>query len=119
MRLVEAVSDVADSLTVFFTNKVGTANEMGQPLEISYEDPELQGFMHSQGLGELNYDALDSLLKNPQNKELKDIIRSWDSQSIKLKTKVGADEPTTSTTPNSTAGKSVDQMAHNVVAKGR
>ena len=119
MRLFEAVSDVANSLTVFFTNKIGTADEMGQPLEISYEDPELIGFMHSQGLGELNYDALDSLLKNPQNKDLKNAIRSWDSQSIKLKTKAGADEQQASTTPNTSAGKSVDQMAHNVVAKGR
>jgi hypothetical protein len=119
MRLFEAVSDIADSLAVFFTNKIGTADEMGQPLEMSYEDPELQGFMHSQGLGELNYDALDSLLKDPQNKELKNAIRSWDSQGIKLKTKVGADDQQSNTNPNTSAGKSVDQMAHNVVAKGR
>jgi hypothetical protein len=119
MRLFEAVSDVANSLAVFFTNKIGTADEMGQPLELSYEDPELIGFMHSQGLGELNYDALDSLLKDPNNKELKNAVRSWDSQGIKLKTKVGAQDQETNLTRNSSAGKSVDQMAHNVVAKGR
>jgi hypothetical protein len=118
MRLFEAVSDVSDSLGLFLRNKIGVADEIGQPLSIPFSDPELQSFLHSQGIGELTYDALDSMLKKPENQELKDLITNYDEQEMTLKTKVGSDKQQTNLTPNSTAGKSVDQMAHNVVAGG-
>lgn len=119
MRLFEAINDVADTIAEFFRNKIGVADNAGQPLEIPYNDPELINFMHSQGLGELNYDSLDSLLKKPENQDLKSLVRSWDSESIKLKTKVGSEDQEQNLMPNSSAGKSVDQMAHNVVAKDK
>ena len=118
MRLFEAVSDVADSLAEFFRNKIGTADNLGQPLSIPYTDPQLQTFMHSKGFGELTYDALDSIINKPENKDLKDMITNYDSESITLKTKVEDQNQQAPMTPNSNAGKSVDQMAHNVISKG-
>jgi hypothetical protein len=119
MRLFEAVSDVVDSLELFFRNKIGEADKLGQPLTIPYNDPQLVSFMHSKGFGEISYDAIDSIINKPENAELKDMVSNYDSQGITLKTKVEAqNQQDAPMTPNSNAGKSVDQMAHNVVSKG-
>jgi len=119
MRLFEAVSDVVDSLELFFRNKIGQADQQGQPLQIPYNDPQLVNFMHSKGIGALSYDALDSLINKPENEDLKDMVANYDSQGITLKTKADAqNQQSTDLTANSNAGKSVDQMAHNVISKG-
>jgi hypothetical protein len=118
MRLFEAVSDVVDSLELFFRNKIGQADNLGQPLQIPYTDPELLNFLHSKGIGSLTYDALDGIINKPENKDLKDMILNYDSDSITMKTKAQSEKEPQSISPNSTAGKSVDQMAHNVVSKG-
>jgi hypothetical protein len=118
MRLFEAVSDVVDSLELFFRNKIGTADELGQPLQIPYNDPELLSFLHSKGIGALTYDALDGIINKPENEDLKSMILNYDSEGITMKTKAQSQQEPQSMSPNSTAGKSVDQMAHNVVSKG-
>lgn len=123
MRLFEAVSDVAASLELFFRNARDSAKEQQDQnpgaeidLNIPYDDPNLSMFLHSKGIGQLSQDALQSLMKDPDNEKiLKDlIIIGPEGVEINL----GQDKQAT-LTPNSSAGKSVDQMAHNVVAKNK
>ena len=118
MRLFEAVSDIVDSLVLYFRNKIGVADEQGQLLQIPYNDPQLTGFLHSKGLGAMTYDALDSLVQKPENQDLKSLVTNYDSEGFTLKTKAESqNQQQANLTPNTSAGKSVDQMAHNVVAK--
>jgi hypothetical protein len=119
MRLVEFSSTVADDVETVLRNLQGQVNarpEMGAPPPITYQ--ELSSLLNPLGYGNMNYDAFDAIVKQMKKSSpdtFDELVSNYDENGVTLNTK--AENPTAKLTTTGSSGKSVDQMAHNVVAK--
>ena len=76
--------------------------------------PAINNMMRSQGYAEITQDMMTKV--KDQIDPNGDLIQDITPQGIVLKTQVGTPEEPTASSKDSTAGKSVDQMAHNAVS---
>ena len=123
MRLYEFANGSADDVETLLRNILGQANTDRIPAKIPYVPLEPGGISLSQllnplGYGEIDYNTFDAIAKkmqqdNPEGFE--QLVKDYDSEGVTLNTKTEQDQP--AMTSNTSSGKSVDQMAHNVVSK--
>lgn len=113
MRLFEFADDAADGVETVLRNLLGQADTQHITAQVDYQT--LGNLLNPLGYGEMDYDAFKAVHdSNPER--FKDLVANFDSNGVTLKTK--AETPAQKTlTPNTSSGKSVDQMAHNVVSK--
>ena len=118
MRLFEfsgdSASDAGDDLETVLRNLIGRANTFHEPVTIDYE--RLSSLLNPMGYGEVNY-KLVKAIHDQDPERFKDLISDFDNEGITLATDAQEEKPEQQMTPNKQAGKSVDQMAHNVVSK--
>jgi hypothetical protein len=112
MRLFEFANDAADQIETVLRNILGSADTNNQTAQISYQ--QLSNLLNPLGYGEMDYDAFKAI-HDSDSERFNDIVDNFDSEGITLKTK--AQTPQQTLTPKGSSGKSVDQMAHNVVSK--
>lgn len=119
MRLVEFSNTVADDVETVLRNLQGQVDarpDIGAPPPISYD--ELSLLFNPMGYGEMSYrtfDAIANQMKKDDPETFDELISSYDENGVTLNTK--AENPKAKLTPTGSSGKSVDQMAHNVVSK--
>lgn len=124
MRLVEFSNTVVDDVETVLRNLQGQVDaqakanpETPPPGPITYE--ELSILFNPMGYGEMNYRSFDAIAKQMKKDDpetFDELISGYDSEGVTLNT-TGEEKPETNLTPNTSAGKSVDQMARNVVRK--
>lgn len=112
MRLFEVSDRFVDDLETVLRNLVGRGDSKHAPQSLSY--PALSNLLKNMGYGEIDYDQFVRLYD--ENPELQPLIQDYDDQGITLGTKVQSDAEADATQPGMPTGKSVDQMAHNVVS---
>ncbi len=112
MRLFEFANDAADDVETVLRNLLGQADTNQQTAQVDYQT--LSNLLNPLGYGEMDYDAFKALHDADPDK-FKETVANFDSEGVTLKTK--AETPAQKLTPNTSSGKSVDQMAHNVVSK--
>jgi hypothetical protein len=113
MRLFEvAGNQFQDDLANILKVLQGRANTKQAPSTVSWTV--LNGMLSSQGYGEVNQDIVTKI----KDKIGDDVIQDVTPEGIVLKTDVGTPEQDPSVSSNPRSGKSIDQMAHNVVSKG-
>ena len=115
MRLFEvAGNQCQDDLANVLKVMQGRANSKQTQSVVPW--PAINNMMSAQGYAEINQDMMTKVKDQVDPKG--DLIQDITPQGIVLKTEVSTPEEPTASSKDSTAGKSVDQMAHNVVSKG-
>jgi hypothetical protein len=113
MRLFEvAGNQFQDDLANVLKVMQGRANT--QQTQSTVPWPAINNMMKSQGYAEITQDMMTKVKDQVDPKG--DLIQDITPQGIVLKTEVGTPEEPTASSADSTAGKSVDQMAHNAVS---
>ena len=114
MRLFEFANDAADGVETVLRNLLGQADTQHITAQVPYQV--LSNLLNPLGYGEMDYDAFKAV-HDSDPERFKDLVSNFDSEGVTLKTKAETPQDQANLTPNKSAGKSVDQMAHNVVAK--
>lgn len=114
MRLFEFVDSAADDVETVLRNLLGQADTQHITAQVDYQT--LSNLLNPLGYGEMDYDAFKAI-HDQDPERFKDIVANFDSEGVTLKTKAETPADQANLTPNKSAGKSVDQMAHNVVSK--
>jgi len=125
MRLLEFAGDAADDVEVVLRNIKGLADTNRIPAHIPYtsDDPKaisLTHLLNPLGYGEIDQQTFDAIAKKMQqsNEEgYKQLVKDYDAEGVTINTKTEQDKEPSMSSSNTNSGKSVDQMAHNVVAK--
>jgi hypothetical protein len=113
MRLFEvAGNQFQDDLASVLKVMQGRANAKQTQSIVPW--PAINNMMKAQGYAEITQDIMTKVKDQIDSKG--DLIQDITPQGIVLKTKVGTPEEPAATSKDSTAGKSVDQMAHNAVS---
>ena len=111
MRLFEFANQAADDVETVLRNLLGRADSFQETAKVDYQT--LSNLLNPLGYGEMDYDAFKAI-HDADADRFKDLVSNFDSEGVTLKTK--AESPADAAlTPNTSSGKSVDQMAHNVV----
>ena len=117
MRLVEFAGDAVTDLQTALRNIQGQANTHDMPAEIPWEGPNsISQLMNPLGYEKMDLATFQSLQKQDPE-AFNNIVQDANEDGIILKTSAGEAEPAQQNTPDNARGKSVDQMAHNVVSK--
>lgn len=125
MRLFEFAGDAADDVEVVLRNIKGLADTNRIPAHVPYtsDDPKaisLTNLLNPLGYGEIDQQTFDAIAKKMQqsNEEgYKQLVKDYDAEGITINTKTEQDKEPSMNSSDTRAGKSVDQMAHNVVSK--
>lgn len=124
MRLFEFATGAADDVEMLLRNIKGQADTHRIPAHIPYtsDDPRaitLTKLMNPLGYGEIDYNTFDSIankMKETNEEGYKQLVKDYDDEGVTINTKTEQEnEPDVDVSDK--AGKSVDQMAHNVVSK--
>jgi hypothetical protein len=119
MRLLEFSNTVADDVETVLRNLQGQVDsrpEIGAPPPITYQ--ELSSLLNPLGYGDMDYRAFDAIVKQIKKTSpdtFDELVSNYDETGVTLNTK--AEDPKAQLTTTGSSGKSVDQMAHNVVSK--
>ena len=119
MRLLEFSNTVADDVETVLRNLQGQVDsrpEIGAPPPITYQ--ELSSLLNPLGYGDMDYRAFDAIvkqIKKTSSDTFDELVSNYDETGVTLNTK--AEDPKAQLTTTGSSGKSVDQMAHNVVSK--
>jgi hypothetical protein len=119
MRLLEFSNTVADDVETVLRNLQGQVDsrpEIGAPPPITYQ--ELSSLLNPLGYGDMDYRAFDAIVKQIKKTSpdtFDELVSNYDETGVTLNTK--AENPKAQLTTTGSSGKSVDQMAHNVVSK--
>jgi hypothetical protein len=119
MRLLEFSNTVADDVETVLRNLQGQVDarpDMGAPPPITYD--ELSSLLNPLGYGNMDYRAFDAIvqqIKKTSPDTFDELVSNYDETGVTLNTK--AENPKAQLTTTGSSGKSVDQMAHNVVSK--
>ena len=119
MRVLEFSNTVADDVETVLRNLQGQVDsrpEIGAPPPITYQ--ELSSLLNPLGYGDMDYRAFDAIVKQIKKTSpdtFDELVSNYDETGVTLNTK--AEDPKAQLTTTGSSGKSVDQMAHNVVAK--
>ena len=112
MRLFEVADRFVDDLETILRNLVGRGDSKHAPQSLTY--PALSNMLSNMGYGGISYDQFARIYD--ENPSLEPLVQNYNDQGIILGTKEQADKEGGQL--DRPTGKSVDQMAHNVVSKG-
>ena len=113
MRLNEvAGSRFQDDLAEILRVMQGRANSKQTTSVVPW--PAINNMLSAQGYSQVTQDMLTKIKDQVDPKD--ELIQDIKPEGIVLKTQVGTPEEPTASSKDSSAGKSVDQMAHNAVS---
>ncbi len=124
MRLVEFAGpfgpDILEKLRLLrdMANNTMKADPQATIPPLPYE--ELAQILDQGGDLAMNYEVFDQIaqkLKSENSEDFEDVVSNYDEEGITLNTLGDQGDQDPNLTPNTSAGKSVDQMARNVVKK--
>lgn len=111
MRLFEVADRFVDDLETVLRNLLGRGDSKHAPQSLTY--PALSNMLANMGYGEISYDQFARIYD--ENPQIQPLIQNYNDQGIVLGTKTQDEKPANQI--DIPDGKSVDQMAHNVVNK--